>query len=146
MIFHDQNKGVFSMNIFWLSSRVLPEGELEELLNPGCKVEEAQKNCQKVALQTPYVLSSLDDRSHNIWNICQEYTPPFMSNKGNGCTKARSSHCRGEKKKKKGFRAEELAENIKLRGRMGKMTKEVSLAIKKKKKTKQQTTANRVIK
>jgi len=39
------------------------------------------------------------------------YAPP-LSNKGNG----------------KGFRAEELAENIKLRGRTGKTTKKLSLA------------------
>lgn len=49
-----------------------------------------------------------------------------------------------KRKKKKGFRAEELAENIKLKGRTGKMTKKLSLAFKKR--TDHRTKTNRVIK
>lgn len=45
-----------------------------------------------------------------------------MSNKGNGFMKVRS-HCMEKKGRKKGFRAEELAENIKPRGKTGKMTR-----------------------
>lgn len=50
----------------------------------------------------------------------------------------------GRERQGEGFRAEELAENIKLRGRTGKMTKKLSLAFKKR--IDHRTKTNRVIK